>query len=55
MASKFETDVPFVHIDGICVHSNVITMQGLEAVKSFKLKSDDLLNVTYPKAGRTRF
>ena len=50
-SSKFELDVPFTKIDGLCVHSKVITADGLEEVKGFEFESGDLLSVTYPKAG----
>ena len=47
--SKFEFKVPFTKIDGLCVHSHVITEEGLDFVRAFDFKAGDLLNVTYPK------
>ena len=52
-SSKFEFEVPFTKIDGLCVHSNVVTQEGLDAVKAFDFKAGDLLNVTHPKAGKS--
>ena len=53
-SSKFDIDVPFTKIDGLCVHSKVITADGLEEVKGFEFESGDLLSVTYPKAGQSK-